>query len=163
MLKSKRCTYREWKLSDYEDLKEIFGSDKVCEYLPINGHLTDEQIEKVLDRHIAMAPSNKQESSLYAIVYEEKVIGYCGVVFIKEKEKFEIMYGLNEDYWGQGFASEAAFIMKEAARDKDLKEVIAFADPANIPSNLILRKIGYTFVDEIYLWDMRLNYYEMTL
>lgn len=163
MLSSKRCTYREWKLSDYDDLKEIFSNDKVCEYLPINGHLTDEQIKKVLDRHIAMAPSNKQESSLYAIKYEGKVIGYCGVVFIKEKDKFEIMYGLNEDYWGQGFASEAAFIMKEVAKEKGLKEVIAFADPKNIPSNLILKKIGYQFIDEIDLWNMRLSYYEMSL
>ena len=141
----------------------MYSNDNVCEFLPIIGHLSDTQIEKALLGFLKMKPSNIKESSIYAVVYDGHVIGYCGVVYIKEKDKYEIMYGFNEDYWGQGFATESAMLMKEVAKNKGLKEVIAFASPLNIPSNAVLKKIGYTFKEEIELWNMRLNYYEMRL
>lgn len=163
MLKSKRCLFRAWELTDFEALKKMYGNDNVCEFLPIKGHLADVQIEKALLGFMKKKPSTLKESSIYAVVFDGEIIGYCGVVYIKEKDKFEIMYGFNEEYWGRGFATESAMVMKDVAKQKGLNEVIAFAAPSNNASNVVLKKIGYTFKEEIDLWDMTLNYYEMRL
>lgn len=162
MMKSKRLAYRLFKETDFNDLKAMYGSDAFCQYLPVKGHLNDSQVNRYLEKLSAMK-NNDQCSTIFAAVYKERVIGYAGIVWVKEYEQYEIMYGFNASYWQMGFGKEAALTMKRIAKQRNLKKVIAFAHVDNEPSQHILNAIGYHKVKLIELWGLDLYYYEMDL
>lgn len=162
MIKSKRLSYRLFKKTDFNDLKAMYGSDAFCQYLPVKGHLNDVQIQRYLDK-LSTMKNDDQSSTIFAVVYENDVIGYAGIVWVKEVEHYEIMYGFNESYWQMGFGKEAAAAMKLLAKQRNLRNVVAFAHIDNVPSQRILTSIGYHKVKQVELWGLDLYYYEMDL
>ena len=94
---------------------------------------------------------------------DDKVFGYVGLAHINEYNKPEILYGFNENYWHQGYATEAAARMKELAIDLKIESLIAFADINNSYSNKVLVKTGYKYMETIKLWGLNLNLYKMNL
>src|SRR6056297_3655980 len=107
MMMSKRLQYRLFKESDFNALKAMYGSDAFCQYLPVKGHLNDTQIKRYLEKLSTMKQGD-DKSTIFATVFKGNVIGYAGIVWVKEVEHYEIMYGFNEAYWRMGFGKEAA-------------------------------------------------------
>lgn len=161
---SERLFYRAFTKNDFDDLFSILGNPKTCEYLPIKDCYNENQVNRWLDM-FASNFSITRKNVTYAITLKNntKVIGYAGCSYIKEFNCNEIEYVFNESYFGKGYASEAARKMKEVAIQLDLKKLVALADINNIPSQKILEKIGYTYIENKYLWGITLKYYELTL
>ncbi len=162
-METKRLKYRKFTQDDFDALYEILHNDNVTRYLPDKKAVSKDRCLKWLNYFIDTFEEGK--NTIFALVEKDsnKLIGYAGVTYVKEFEKYEIMYGLHEDFWGKGFASEAAWKMKDLANEYGLDEVIALADPYNFGSNKVLLKIGFELKDIIFLWDMTLNYFEMEL
>lgn len=71
--------------------------------------------------------------------------GYCGIrpVDIKGVEEIEMGWHTKKEFWGQGFATEAATACRELAFTRfDISRLVATIDPANPPSIRIATKIG---------------------
>ena len=68
------------------------------------------------------------------------LIGWVGLIPTPAPNRLEIIYGFARPYWGQGFATEAAGAVLEAAA---LGEVDATIDPENAASLHVLRKLGF--------------------
>ncbi len=162
-MESRRLSYRKFTKDDFDALYEILHNDNVTKYLPDKTAVSKERCQKWLSYFIDNFVEGK--NTIFALVEKKsnKLMGYAGVTFVKEFDKYEIMYGLHEEYWGKGFASEAAWKMKDLAEEYGLDRVIALADPYNVGSNKVLLKIGYELKDIINLWNMTLNYFEMEL
>ena len=163
-LESERLIYRRFTADDYDDLYEIMSNENVRRYLPGDGALSKEKSQDCLSSFMKSF-SLEKPNLIYAILLKgsAKVIGYCGFAYIKEYNKNEIMYGLNEDYWYKGYASEAAFKMKELASELNQDIIIAFTHVNNQTSEKIILKIGYTYIETIELWGLTLKYYELKL
>ena len=57
----------------------------------------------------------------------------------------EIGWRLDEKYWGNGYATEAAFKSLEFAFEElDLDEVVSFTTTENLKSQGVMKKIGMT-------------------
>ena len=164
LLKSKRLIYRKFKKDDFNDLFEILGNDNVCEYLPGETTFNPQQVQKWLD-HFINSFDLAVPNLVYALTLKDSnnVIGYVGLAFVKEFKKIEIMFAFNEDYWRQGFASEAALRMKDLAIELKLSSLIALADIDNIYSQKVLIKLGYEYLKTIELWGLTLKYYELNI
>ena len=85
----------------------------------------------------------------FAIFLKEtgKFIGWCGVgildCFYPEKE---IYYLIGQDYWGNGYATEAmTALVHYCFNTMGLNRIIALAKPENIASNRVIQKLGFKF------------------
>lgn len=80
-----------------------------------------------------------------------ELIGCCGLEFALHKGKtystpeIEIYYRLGRDYWGSGYASEAAQeTLRHAFDDLRLPRVLAHSSAENVGSHTVMRRIGMT-------------------
>lgn len=70
-------------------------------------------------------------------------------------EDVEIFYGLSNEYWGQGLATEAAKAMLHYGFDIiGLKRIIAVVKPDNIASRKVIEKIGMKFEKILHVDDI---------
>lgn len=163
-METTRIRFRRFTQDDFDALYEILHNDNVTRYLPDKKAVSKERCQQWLDHFINKFDEDKP-NTVYALIDKETdtLFGYAGLAYLKEFHMNEIMYGLREDYWGKGLATEAAFKMKDLADDNKLDKVVALADPYNFGSNKVLLKIGFELRDIIELWGMTLNYFEMEL
>jgi RimJ/RimL family protein N-acetyltransferase len=79
----------------------------------------------------------------YAITLNEKLIGVVGFSFFEGKPP-ELGYWLGEPHWGQGFMTEAARALIEAAhRTGHYQTIAAWALASNAGSLHVLEKLGF--------------------
>ncbi len=163
-LSSERLDFRPFNEKDFDKLFSVLGNEEVCEYLPGDKVYTKEQVERVLNYFIkTFVPEKKNLHYASYLKNTEEFIGYCGCSYIKEYECDEIEYFLKPEYFGKGYASEMAFMMKRVAGELDLETIVGLADVDNEPSNKILLKIGYKFDKVVEHWGSTLNLYRMNL
>jgi len=78
-----------------------------------------------------------------------ELIGDCGYHRLSETEA-EIGYSIAPGRQRQGFGSETvAALVDHLFRKKGIETVIAKTDPANTPSNRLLRKLGFTVKEHL--------------
>jgi [ribosomal protein S5]-alanine N-acetyltransferase len=75
----------------------------------------------------------------------DKVIGSCGFLnMVPKHHRAEIGYELNQDYWGQGIASEALeAVIKYGFHDFQLERIEALIEPCNLRSQRLVEKQGF--------------------
>ena len=99
-LETERLIIRDFKLSDIDDLYEIFSEDEVMEYIePVyDRNKTLNFIKEFCIEHKgAFACANREN---------EKVIGY--IIFKEYEDKvYELGWIFNKEYWGKGYAYES--------------------------------------------------------
>ena len=72
-------------------------------------------------------------------------IGFCGLEYAKGTRFIDIRYGLVQDAWGKGLAFEAGTAcIQHGFSCLDLDTIYGAAVPENIPSSVILKKLGMT-------------------
>jgi ribosomal-protein-alanine N-acetyltransferase len=66
--------------------------------------------------------------------------------FLPETNETEVGYLLSGEFWGKGYATEAARASVEFGKKNiGLNEIIGLTDPLNIASQRVLEKCGLTF------------------
>ena len=81
-------------------------------------------------------------------------LGFCGVAFptfvAEAATRPEIGWRLPREFWGQGYATEAAIAARDHFfRSFDWPELISLAQPGNVASHRVMRKIGMRRVDDL--------------
>jgi ribosomal-protein-alanine N-acetyltransferase len=73
-----------------------------------------------------------------------RIIGECGLLEkeVGGRQELELVYIFARDVWGQGYASEAAAAVRDAALAAGTTRLIALIDPANPASAGVARKVG---------------------
>ena len=73
-------------------------------------------------------------------------VGWCGVWRLKETGELEVGYAVAKEFWGKGYASEAANEFLNYAFSKLKSEkVVAVAAPENAASRRVMEKIGMRY------------------
>jgi RimJ/RimL family protein N-acetyltransferase len=73
------------------------------------------------------------------------LIGRCGILVqdVEGETEHEIAYLLGSQWWGRGYATEAAAAIRDYARaELGLDRMISLIDPENTPSQAVARRIG---------------------
>lgn len=149
-IKTKRIGFSRWLEEDIDLAELLWGNPMVTKYICASGQFSQEEIAGRLNKEIA----NREKYQVqYWPVFElesNEFIGCCGLRPYDEKE-YEIGFHLRPEFWGKGYAKEAA----NAAIDyafKVLKADKLFAghNPHNKASQKLLHTLGFVYVGEEY-------------
>ena len=134
-LETDRLRIRDFKLSDIDDLYEIFSDEEVMEY-----------IEPVYDRNKTLNFLREfciEHKGAFACVNKEneKVIGY--IIFNEYEDKvYELGWIFNKEYWGKGYAYESCdAVIKYAFSEMKIHKIFAETID-NIKSVNLIKKLG---------------------
>jgi len=76
-------------------------------------------------------------------------IGWCGLKFRPERNEIDLGYRFIRSYWGNGYATEAAFACIQYGFEKlHLPRIFAGAEPGNTGSWRILEKCGMQYIGD---------------
>lgn len=86
-----------------------------------------------------------------------KFIGWCGLWRLQETKETEVGYALFKEFWGKGFAVEAAeAFLHYGFNDLNLEKIVAVANPKNAPSRRVMERLGmnYDYIGKFYERDL---------
>jgi RimJ/RimL family protein N-acetyltransferase len=126
----------------------LWTAPAVRRYLWDDVVITRETVEQVVDSHLETA--NHHGIGYWAIHVlpvsaETPITGFCGFRFIGDGSDIELMFGLQAESWGRGFATEACLAAIEYLwRSTGFQVVYGRTDPPNEGSVRVMRRLGMT-------------------
>ncbi|MBP3945426.1 GNAT family N-acetyltransferase [Psychrobacter sp. K31L] len=150
-IETERLYLRQWQAGDFATFADMNADPEVMQYFP-----------KLLTPKVSDIIANKCQQliadngwGLWAVslkVDEENSGGFIGFVGLNDTHAdmsfapaVEIAWRLHNDYWGQGYATEAARAsLHFAFTELGLDEVVSFTAVINKRSQLIMQRIGMT-------------------
>ncbi|MAX70003.1 MAG: GNAT family N-acetyltransferase [Flavobacteriaceae bacterium] len=164
IIETKRLILRPVTLSDTQDFFELDSNPKVHLYLGNNPvkHINESvlMVRNILDQY------KSNGIGRLAIIKKDtdEFIGWSGLKYEQQLREdfsyYDLGYRLKEQFWGNGYASEAALASLEYGFKKlKLKEICAAALVENLASNFILNKIGMTPSGQFTYKDSLCNWY----
>ena len=89
-------------------------------------------------------------------------IGWCGLKFRAEENEIDLGYRLRKEFWGKGYATEAAFASLKYGFEKlNIQRIMGRAEPENIESCKVLEKCGLTYIGESEIDGFPIRTYEI--
>ena len=145
MLQTERLILRQWRDSDFLPFSQISADKDVMEFYP--NPLSQEESYKMATRIQSLIAERGWGFWALELPNQEDFIGFVGLHKPKETLPFspcvEIGWRLAKEYWGRGYATEAAKeSIKYAFNEINLEEVVSFTTLANARSQNIMQKIG---------------------
>jgi [ribosomal protein S5]-alanine N-acetyltransferase len=153
-LKTKRLLIRQFEMADLEEIhQQVFSNAEVMHFGngPQTRAWTRQWIETSLENY------KIRGFGPYAVMEKDssKLIGYCGLFLFPEldgQSEMEIGYRLGRSTWGQGYATEAAFVMRDfALNELHVKRLVALIDPGNSASIRVAQKLGMQYEKDVML------------
>ncbi|MFB0558272.1 MAG: GNAT family N-acetyltransferase [Candidatus Bathyarchaeia archaeon] len=162
IVKTDRLTLRGFEYRDIDRLAEILGDPLVMRYMPGSKPWPREWAEKEL-RNI-IEHWDQYGYGRWAVLHEDgKLIGWCGLGYLKELGETEVAYLLDKDYWNRGYATEAARLsLGYGFEEAELDRIIALAFPENAASIRVMEKIGMVYEKVTHVWNLDLVQYKIT-
>ena len=96
----------------------------------------------------------------------EEFIGQCGLLKqeIEGKEEIEIGYHILPEYWGKGYATEAALAVKNyAIKNRICKSLISVIDIRSKGSQNVASKLGMKIDKEMQMFDLDVYIYRIKI
>lgn len=149
MIETERLYLRQWQASDFATFAKMNADPEVMQYFP-----------KLLPAALSDVIANKCQQLIedngwgfWAVSLKdgsEKCDDFIGFVGLNEVHKdmpfapaVEIAWRLRKEYWGQGYATEAArAALNFAFTELTLHEVVAFTAVINKRSQLLMKRLG---------------------
>jgi RimJ/RimL family protein N-acetyltransferase len=141
-LETPRLLIRALASSDVPVLMALWMDPEVTHHM--GGPRDRARLEHVYEEELRLAVP--PQYTLWPVVERTtgRVIGECGLIEkeVGGRQELELVYVLARDAWGQGYATEAAAAVRDAAEREGVTRLIALIDPANPASARVARKIG---------------------
>ena len=161
-IETARLWLRGFRPDDLDALCQVFGDPEVMKYISGGKPRTREATAEGLHRSIE--GWRKRGFGLWAVVEKlnDKMIGYCGLIFLDDTPEIEVAYGLMKSAWGKGFAAEAARASLEFGFEElKLERIVAVVNLQNVASQRVLEKLGMKYTKNVHHYDADLMYYEI--
>ena len=147
VLETDRLTLRRMKL---EDAAFIFRLVNEPAWLRFIG---DKNVRSLEDarRYIQNGPFDMYARFGFGLFVVElkasgEPIGACGLIKRDTLPDVDLGYALLSQFWGQGFAREAAMaVLAYGHREHGLQRIVAITSPDNVSSARVLEKCGMHF------------------
>ena len=145
LIRRKLCTARlrlqPATSSDVPKLHELWGDPDVRRWLWDDRHPDPEDVSKMIG--VSDEGFRSGRGGLWLIYSDEVFVGFAG---LREAEwqpgEVELLYGLKPEFWGHGYATEAALGVLGAGFAVGLERILAAADVPNEASARVLGRLG---------------------
>lgn len=162
VIETERLYLRQWQASDFAVFAEINADPEVMKYFP---KLLTPKVSDIIASKCQQLIAN-QGWGLWAVSLKDRskengaFIGFVGLNDTHADMSFapavEIAWRLHKDYWGQGYATEAArAALNFAFTELSLDEVVSFTAVINKRSQLVMERLG--------MMNTRANFYHPSL
>ncbi|WP_419880743.1 GNAT family N-acetyltransferase [Peribacillus sp. B-H-3] len=161
-LTTDRLVLRPFELvEDMEEYASIAAQHEVGKWLPKRGAYTYEEAKSMMKHFIRHW--DEEGFGPWALTKKDgTLIGHIGLNKISDLGEVELLYAIEKESWGKGYASEAAAAsVSFAFYTLRLKKLIGLIKHDNDRSRRVLEKAGMTYVKEIRWRGMDLFYYEL--
>ena len=136
--------------TDSDSMLAVYGDPEVMRFIP-GGALSDiAAVRSVLD--VYTRAQQDQGFSSWALVEREggRLIGDVGFGIFEPTGDIELGYTLAREFWGRGYALEAASAcLATASIHLSASRIVAVVDEANAPSLRVAERLGMRKVDAI--------------
>jgi RimJ/RimL family protein N-acetyltransferase len=155
MIETDRLLLRRMTAEDTEELLRIFSDPRVM--ASFGGELFDRaRMEAWVHRNLEH--QKRHGYGLFSVILkaEERLIGDCGLEHMEVDRwpEVELGFDFHSDYWGQGFATEAAMAVRDFALTQlALPRLVSLIRPGNAASIRVAEKIGMLREREIVRGD----------
>jgi ribosomal-protein-alanine N-acetyltransferase len=150
ILETERLVLREFVAEDATALGLILSDPETMKHYPAPLDLagTQQWIERNQRRYA------DDGVGLWAMVLQatHEMVGDCGIIRqqVGDEHLYEIGYHLRRDYWGQGYATEAAIACREwGFTNLKVDRLISLIRPENVPSRRVAERNGMTIWKEV--------------
>lgn len=137
-----RLKIRDLTQEDWRDVHQYASNPDVTKYM-IWGPNSEAETKAYIDEQLSKQSDEPRTDFELGVVLKETntLIGGCGM-YINDHNA-EIGYCFNPDYWGKGYATEAAQAMVKLAFERfNIHRIFATCRPDNIPSANVLKRTG---------------------
>ena len=162
IVETQHLILRPWIVEDAQALLAILQEKDILRYFPPT---EPRSIEKVR-RYILFHQKHWRERGYghWAVVERQsgRLIGWNGLEYLPDTDETEVAYLLGRDFWGRGYASEAAqAAVRFGFEQAGLLQIIGLVHPDNIASQRVLEKCGLLFVDRKIYFGMQMFRYRI--
>jgi RimJ/RimL family protein N-acetyltransferase len=145
-LVTERLVLRLLRDSDLDALAAIYADPRTMRFL--GGPRTRDDTRMRLGWMIAA--HREQGFGLWATTLrvDGALIGRCGILVqdVEGAVEHEIAYLLGSQWWGRGYATEAAAAIRDHAHGRlGFDRLMSLIDPENTPSQAVARRIGMQY------------------
>jgi ribosomal-protein-alanine N-acetyltransferase len=144
---TERLLLREFVDTDYDALREIDSDPEILRYRS-RKQITPAATREFLTKAQAGALEQPRQQYAFAVVLREgeRLVGQVGLTIVSSGYDEAFMwYSTNRQYWGQGYATEAAGrLLRYGFEEAGLRRIFAECHPDNLASARVMEKIGMT-------------------
>ncbi len=162
-IETERLLLRTYKPDEMERVYELSSDKDVTKHFPPYFKIIKEEVLVSLPTRLARW-TNQGFGQLG--VFDKALgdlIGYCGFQYLDKTEIVEIYYGFFKNYWGKGFATEAARAMMHYGFCRvKLPKIAAVTHPENHESQKVLMKLGFNNPQTVEFYKVKAVYFEMS-
>lgn len=144
VIETERLSLRGWELDDVEDVLAYASDEEWARYLRILPRPYERRhAEEFIARQIL---ADRVTRPAWAIVLDGSVVGGINLRLDFENLLGELGYSIARAHWNQGYVTEAASAVIDAAfsTHRDLNRIRAMADIRNGASQRVMEKVGMT-------------------
>ncbi len=162
-LHTERTLLRPFSMKDLKALATIFAKPDVMKFMPGGRPRSLEETETTLKATLQhwfdhgfgwWAIEEKQDHAL---------LGWCGLSYLDGTKEVELLYLVDQPYWGRGFARETARASLDYGFNQlGLKSIAAVAVPENLASRRVMEKLGMQYRGPKHCYNSDLAYYSIT-
>ena len=145
----RRVVLRRWTKNDLDAFADLNGDPQVMATIgPMMDRDASAHFLQRIDRHF-----DDHGFGLWCVDVEGEAVGFCGLMVPWFRDGVEIGWRLRSQWWGNGFASEAArcvlaYAFAEKPDGLGFDEVISFTAVTNTRSQRVMEAIGMSRVGD---------------
>ncbi|MFE1243136.1 GNAT family N-acetyltransferase [Fictibacillus sp. NPDC058756] len=164
-METERLQFRCYTNDDFPFFASLWGDQDVVQFIGKGVTRSAEEAQKSFKEWLL--PGYREGRGLYLIIHKEteQPIGHAGVVqqAVDGKKEFEIGYWIAKEYWGNGYATEAAAFFKQyASQQLGLKRLICLIQQQNERSVNVALKLGMKHEKDTAFNTIPVNVYAWT-
>lgn len=142
-INTERLLLRPLNISDLKTVREYDSDDENTQFMCYLPNRTIQETKDFLKRVTSEWEKAEPHFYEFAVVLKGVQIGAVSVYLDEKREVGELGWILNKKFHKMGYATEAAFAIKDFALNVlHLKKIIAQCDYRNAPSYHLMEKIG---------------------
>ena len=147
LLTTTRLALREMTEADATHVFRLNSAAEVVQYVGEPVLASERAALEILRTHI-LPQYRTYRVGRWAVELKDNAtfIGWCGLKYVPEDNAYDLGYRFMKDYWGKGYATEAAQeVLHYARRHLGGARIVGKALLDNTPSIRVLEKIGMCF------------------
>ncbi len=161
-IETSRLVIRSFTTQDAPALHQrVFGDDDVMKFIPRGASPSVERTRASIERFIRHERENGFGLWAVELKGSGELIGDCGLFLVEGTgPDVEVAYHFGMEWWGQGYATEAASAsLRFGFEECGLSEIIAICFPQHAASRRVMEKAGMTYVGPARYYDLDLVKY----